>query len=126
MSLAFKQVKVYSKLVVFLVLAGAIAAILIKNRHHEVNVWFFGLVDAAQPVNVVWLMVWTAIGAVVSWWILRTALTLVKDMRELRRDERIREREKSQQELAKKLQDQERRIDEKIQKTISQEADPGE
>lgn len=126
MTLAFKQVKVYTKLGLFLVVAVAIGAVLIKNRHHSVQVWFFGLVDPAKEVNVVWLMVWTAIGAVVSWWVLRTTLGLVKDMRELRREEELRERAKTQEELAARLRDQERRIDDKITKAITKNADSDE
>jgi hypothetical protein len=109
-----------------LIVAVAIGAVLIKNRNHSVQVWFFGLVDPARTVNVVWLMVWTAVGAVVSWWVLRTTVSLVRDMRELRREEELRDRGKAQEELAAKLRDQERRIDEKITKAISKNADSDE
>jgi hypothetical protein len=126
MTLAFKQVKVYTKLGLLLIVAVAIGAVLIKNRSHSVQVWFFGLVDPAKEVNVVWLMVWTAIGAVVSWWVLRATLGLVKDMRELRREEELRERAKTQEELAARLRDQERRIDDKITKAITKNADSDE
>ena len=126
MTLAFKQVKVYTKLGLLLIVAVAIGAVLIKNRSHSVQVWFFGLVDQAKEVNVVWLMVWTAIGAVVSWWVLRATLGLVKDMRELRREEELRERAKTQEELAARLRDQERRIDDKITKAITKNADSDE
>ncbi len=126
MTLAFKQVKVYTKLGLFLIVAVAIGAVLIKNRSHSVQVWFFGLVDPAKEVNVVWLMVWTALGAVVSWWVLRATLGLVKDMRELRREEELRERAKTQEELAARLRDQERRIDDKITKAITKNADSDE
>ena len=126
MTLAFKQVKVYTKLGLLLIVAVAIGAVLIKNRSHSVQVWFFGLVDPAKEVNVVWLMVWTAIGAVVSWWVLRATLGLVKDMRELRREEELRERGKAQAELAARLRVQERRIDEKITKAITKNADSDE
>jgi len=126
MTLAFKQVKVYTKLGLLLIVAVAIGAVLIKNRSHSVQVWFFGLVDPAKEVNVVWLMVWTALGAVVSWWVLRATLGLVKDMRELRREEELRERAKTQEELAARLRDQERRIDDKITKAITKNADSDE
>ena len=48
MSLALKQVKVYTKVALFAIVAVAIAVVLVKNRGHSVQVWFFGLVDAEQ------------------------------------------------------------------------------
>ncbi len=85
-----------------------------------------GLVDPEQPVNVVWLMLWTAVGAVITWWVLRTALTLIKDMRELRRQEELRKSERQQKEMAVKLREQERRIDDKISKAITEEVPSGD
>ncbi len=123
MSLAFKQIKVYTKLVLLVIVAVAIAAVLFKNRGNSVQVWFFGLVDEKSEINVVWLMVWTAIGAIISWWVLKTAFGLAKDMRELRRDEEIRDRAKVQEDMAAKLRDQERRIDEKLGQAVAEDVD---
>ena len=126
MSLAFKKLKVYTRVALFVVVAVAIAAVLFKNRGHSVQVWFFGLVDADQEVNVVWLMLWTAVGAVVSWWVLKTTLSLVKDARALRREAEFRRREQAQRELAAKIAEQERRIDQKIHQAIAEDVDSGE
>ncbi|MFQ5490858.1 MAG: hypothetical protein ACE5GE_09070 [Phycisphaerae bacterium] len=121
MSVAFKQIKVYSKLTVFLIVAVAIAAVLVKNREHQVTVWFFGLTDTDRPVNVVWLMLWTGLAAVLSWWVFKTTLTLIRDTRELRRERAIRDREQQQKATAQKLREQEQRIDKKLSEAIGKE-----
>jgi hypothetical protein len=121
MTLAFKKVKVYTKLTLFLIVAVAIGAVLIKNRSHSVQVWFFGLVDPETKVNVVWLMLWTALGAVVSWWVLGLTIGLIKDARKLRCESEFQQRERAQQERAARLDEREKRIDEKINQAIAQE-----
>lgn len=121
MSVAFKQIKVYIKLTLFVMVALAIGAVLFKNRHHQVSVWFFGLTDPTQPVNVVWVMIWTSLAAVVSWWVFKAALSLIKDTRELQRERAIVRREQEQKEMAQKLRQQEQRIDQKLGEAVSRE-----
>ena len=123
MSLAFKRIKVYTKLTLVVIVALAIGAVFLKNRDHEVRFWFFGLVDDQARINVVWLIVCTAVGAIFSWWVLLAALGPIKDMREVRRESEFQKREKAQQEMAQKLREQERRIDEKVSKAIGKDAD---
>ena len=123
MSLAFKRLKVYTKLVLVVIVALAIGAVFFKNRGHQVRFWFFGLVDDQTEINVVWLMLCTAAGAVFSWWVFLTALSMAKDVREVRQERALQKREKAQQDLAQKLRDQERRIDEKVSKAIGKDAD---
>ena len=123
MSLAFKRIKVYIKSGLVLIVALAIGAVLIENRNHAVRFWFFGLVDSAKEINVLWLILCTALGSVLSWSVLWMAVGLVKDARELRRQRQLRRWDESQKELADKLREQEKRIDEKIGKAIGQNAE---
>ena len=123
MSLALRQIKVYTKFVALLIVALAVGAVLFKNRHNTVVVWFFGIVDSDQPVNVVWLLLCTAVGSIVCWSALRMGLSLIKDTREVQRQRQARQREKSQQELAQRLREQEKRIDEKINTAIKRDAE---
>ncbi|HUU82518.1 MAG TPA: hypothetical protein VM243_03340 [Phycisphaerae bacterium] len=125
MSLAFKRIKVYTKVTLLVIVALAIATVFIKNRGHRVQFWFFGLVDDQTPVNVVWLIVCTAIASVLSWWVLLAAISMVKDVREVRRQEEQQERERAQQAMARKLREQEQRIDEKLSKAIGKDANSG-
>ena len=123
MSLAFKRFKVYTKVVLVVIVALAIGTVFFKNRDHQVRFWFFGLVDDGAQINVVWLIVCTAVGAVFSWWVLLAALGTIKDLREVRREGEFEKREKAQQEKAQKLREQERRIDEKVSRAIGKDAD---
>ncbi|MCH7814555.1 MAG: hypothetical protein IID40_11115 [Planctomycetes bacterium] len=122
MGLAFKQFKVYTKVVLVLAVALAVGAVLLKNREHRVPVWFFGLTDPTEGINVVWLILCSAVGAIVAWTVLRATLGVVKDLREVARAKKVQLRDRSQQELAAKLKEQERRIDEKISKAIDHDA----
>ena len=122
MGLAFKQFMVYTKVVLVLLVAVAVAAVLLKNRTHRVSVWFFWLTDEKEEINVVWLILCSAAGAIVAWTVLRATLGVVKDMREVARAKKVQARDRTQQKLAAKLEEQERRIDEKINKAIDRDA----
>jgi type VI protein secretion system component VasK len=121
MSLAFKRLKVYVRSVLIAVVAILIVTVLFKNRGHEVSFWFFGLTDETERVNVVWLMVWTAIVALISWWVLTLGWSLWRDMRELKRLDASRRLQQAQDKRDEELKRRERRIDEKIQHAISRE-----
>jgi len=125
MSLAFRRIKVYIRTALVVIVLVAVAVVLIKNRENRVRFWFFGLIDATRDFNVIWLILCTAAGSIVSWWVIRASVGLVKDMRELQRDGEFRRREQEQKELAEKLREQERRIDEKINRGLHK-ADPPE
>ena len=122
MGLAFKQFKVYTKVVLVLAVALAVGFVLLKNREYRVPVWFFGLTDPRKEINVVWLILCSAVGAIVAWTVLRATLGVVQDLREVARAKEVQRRDRHQQELAAKLKEQERRIDEKISKAIDHDA----
>ncbi len=125
MSLAFKKAKVYTKSVLFVAVAVAVAAILIMNRGNTVSVWFFWLVEKDTQVNVVWLLLWTAVGSIISWQVVLATWSLIKETRELKQQEELKEREASQKSRAKSLDDQERRIDQKIARSLGEEGGAG-
>ena len=54
---------------------------------------------------------------------LRAALSMIRDVREVRRERQYAERERAQQELAKELRRQEQRIDEKVKRAIGPSED---
>jgi len=126
MSLAVRRIKLYTKAVVVLAVALAVGTILVKNRNNTVAVWFFGLVDPERQVNVVTLLLCTAAGSVLCWWILVRALSLVRDLREVSREKQLRAASRAQEQRARELQKQEKRIDDKIQRVIGRDADPDE
>src|SRR3972149_4683102 len=67
MTLAIKQVKVYRRTIAVVLVVGAVGLVLFKNRTNYVEVWFFGLTDESKKVNVVWLMLSTALCTLTAW-----------------------------------------------------------
>lgn len=89
MSVAFRQVRFYLRVVAVSVAALAIALVLIKNRNHEVRFWFFGLTDDQRPMNVIYLMLCTASMTLMASRVGSAGRRLWRDMRELKRAEVI-------------------------------------
>jgi uncharacterized membrane-anchored protein len=124
--LAAKRLGVYVRTTLVLVVLVAIGAVLFNNRKNEVSVWFFGLTDEAAKTNVVWLILCTAAGTLVTWWVLRMGRRLLRDVREI---ERVREKsriEQAQRERETQLAEREKRIDEKLRRGITAEASDAE
>ena len=121
MSLAFKRLKVYVRSVLVAVVAILIVAVLFKNRGNEVSFWFFGLTDEAEKLNVVWLLVWTAVVALIARWVLSLGWTLWRDMRELKQLQAARKVDETQKKREEQLNQRERRVDEKVQHAITRE-----
>ena len=116
MSVAFKQVKVYARLGLVLTVIAAVGSVLMSNRNHRVSVWFFGLTDSTRPINVVWLMLWTAGGTLVTWWVLSLGWGIRRDMRDIKRWRGINAATKNLDQRAVELEKKEQRIDEKLQR----------
>ena len=121
MSLAFRRIKVYSRLTLIVLVVLAVGAVFWRNRDHSAKFWFFWLIDEQQPINVLWLMLCTAVGALLAYGLLSTVWGLRKEMKKLAQDTELRERERQQAERAKTLQEQEQRIDAKLKKAVSEE-----
>ena len=121
MSLAMRRVKVYSKLALVVLVVIAICAVLWKNRSHRVEVWFFWLVDEGTAVNVVWLIAYTALGALLSYWVLSKVWGLRRDLKQVAADAAVRQKDLEQQDRARELKEQEERIDAKLRKAVSEE-----
>ncbi len=126
MSLAFRQLRVYVRLALILVVVLTVGLVLVKNRGNEVPVWFLWFTDDAKPVNVVWLMLSTAAGTLVSWWAFSLGWGVWRDMREMRRLRTINEATKNLEQRASTLDQRERRIDQKLKNAIGQEQEVGD
>ena len=81
MSLAWRQIKVYFRVTLIVLVAVAVVMVLWKNRRNEVGIWFFWLVDPGAKVNVVWLMLSTAAGTLIAYWTLHLVWGLWREMR---------------------------------------------
>ena len=125
MSLAIQRLKVYLRTSIVVVVVGAIGLVLFKNRANYVEVWFFGLTDESKKVNVVWLMLSTALGTLTAWRIVWFARGLWRDLREVARQKAIEEATKLQERRAAELDERERRIEEKLKRTAASDGESG-
>lgn len=114
MKLAFKRATLYLRICVLVVVGGAIALTLFKNRNNDVSVWFFGLTDTEQKINVVWLMLCTSVGTLIAWWAASLVWGLIRDARELRNVDAAKHAAESAREREKSLDDRERQLKRKF------------
>ena len=123
MSLAFKQMKVYVRGLLLIVVAVAVGLVLVNNRANKVSFWFFGLTDETKPIHVIWLVLCTALCTIVVWWIASLGWGVLRDLREVRRLKAVRLTETMQKRRAAELDERERRIDRELKATLGGEAE---
>ena len=116
MNVAFKKTKLYVKLVLIIFVVITSAVVLLNNRANQATVWFF---KEYKNVNVLKLMLVTAVASIISFWILSTAFKLWKDWREVSLQVAHQQKEKQLEQRAEALNEQERRIGEKVDETSS-------
>lgn len=114
MSLAFTRVRVYLRMAVVVGLVCAIGLVLFKNRSNAVTFWFFGLTDVTKPVNVVWLIVWTASSTLLVARVFWFARGIWREFRELKELEVAKATAEAQTQRAAELNERERRVEEKL------------
>ncbi len=119
MALAFRQIKVYSKLAVAVVVVAVVLVVVVKNRGNTADVWLF---KSYAGVPTLWLMLVTSLAAVVTWWVLWGLRRLIGDWRQLRTEQGVEAKLAEQKRLAKELADREQRLDDKLKDSISKES----
>jgi hypothetical protein len=92
--------------------------ILFKNRSYRVNVWLFGLTDASAQVNVVWVMLATAVFTLVAWWIVSLGRGLVRDLREVQKERELALTQQVTQQRVAELDVRQRRVEEQLKHTV--------
>ena len=125
MTLALKRAKVYLRTIILVMVVGAIVLVLFKNRANYVEVWFFGLTDESKKVNVVWLLLSTALGTLTAWRVVWFARGLWRDLREVARLKVIEETDRQQRQRAAELEQRERRIEEQLKRTAASDGELG-
>ena len=126
MSVAFKQLRVYVRSVFILTVTVAVGLVLFKNRNHEVSFWFLWLTDDAKPINVVWLILCTGVGTLVTWWAFSLGWGLWRDAREVKRLRAVDEAASKLDKRTTELDERERRIDEKLRRAITDDERVGD
>jgi type VI protein secretion system component VasK len=118
MKLMLKRLRTYVKLVLVVAVAVAVVLIILYNRNHRVTFWFFG---TYENVNVLWLLLCTAAGAIITYWVALTVFSLWKELREMGRESARRASEEEQRRREAELAEQERRIDAKRAEMLREE-----
>ena len=117
MSVAIRKTRLYVKLVLIALVVIMVVLVLIENYGRKADVWFFG---EYQDVNVLKLLLVTAVVSIFSFWILSMVFKLTREWRELAKqtahEEQVRQLDQKAQALAK----QEQRIDAKIDRALSE------
>jgi hypothetical protein len=123
MALAIKRFKTYVKLIAILAAIAFILLIVVMNRDNQANVWFF---HSYEGINVLWLILVTAVSSILGWWGIRKIFRVIGDLRALQRQAESDRKLQEQRKLADELAERERRIDEKVRRSISGETDSKE
>ncbi|GMV97562.1 MAG: hypothetical protein HRF43_01225 [Phycisphaerae bacterium] len=118
MTLALKRIKVYVKLTAIVAVIAVLLLLVLMNREYKTNVWFFK--EYAQ-VNVLWLLMVTAVFSIAGWWIVAKVFATIRELREVRQAQVKEQVLAEQRRLAQELADREKRIDEKLRRSITEE-----
>jgi hypothetical protein len=119
MALAAKQIKVYLRLVAIGAVALVVLLVVLMNLDKSADVWFF---KTYEDVNVLWLIAVTAFSSVVGWIVVRKIFSVIRDLKEIRQAKRHEQQMAEQQRLAAETAERERRIDEKLRQSITEES----
>ncbi len=116
MALALRRIKVYVKLGATVV--GVVLGLLVvlMNLNRTADVWFF---HDYRQVPTFWLILVAAVTAIIGWWGVRKIAGVVRDLRELRASRATEQQREEQRRLADELAEREKRIDEKLRRSIS-------
>ena len=116
MALALRRIKVYLKLAVIVAAVAIVLLHVLMNRENTAKVWFFW---TEETINVLWLILVTALSAIVSWWGIRKIFSVIRELREVRRMAENQVHLDQQRRLADEMAEREKRIDEKVRRSIS-------
>ncbi len=118
MALALRRIKVYCKLALIGAVLLVVLLTVLFNRNKTVDVWFFG---EYTGINVLYLILMTAAGSIGVFWIVTRIRGILTEVREVRAERRAAARLEEQKRMAEELANREKRIDEKLRKSITEE-----
>jgi len=122
MGLALRRIKVYCKLALMVAVAVLIFLVVVCNRQNEADVWFL---TKFEKVNVLYLILVTAVSSVVLFWAITRIRGVIREVRLVREERRNAEQAAQQKKLSEELADREKRIDEKLRRSIESEQEEG-
>lgn len=111
----FKQVLVYTKVTfIFLILLG-VGIIVFKNSGYKTRFWPYA---NQADVPTLWLMLATSLVSICVFWLLTKMRRVWRELVEIRAEKAKSQRLAAEEHRRRQLDEQERRIDEKIQKAL--------
>lgn len=119
MALAARQIKVYLRLVAIGAVGLTVLLVVLMNLKYRADIWFFG---KYEDVHVLWLIAVTAVGSIMGWVVVRKVFSVIRDLKELRKAKRDEQKISAQQRLADETAEREKRIDEKLRRSITEES----
>jgi hypothetical protein len=115
MASKFRQFVVYSKVTLLCVVFLAVGYIVFRNRNFKTNFWPGA---DGEPVPTLWLMLATSLVSIVVFWVVLRTRRVFRELAEVRADRAASERLAEQGRLKRQLEEQERRIDEKLKRAV--------
>ena len=118
MALAARQIKVYLRLVAIGAVGLIVLLVVLMNLKNRADIWFFG---KHEDINVLWLIAVTAAASILGWIVVRKIFSVIRDLKELREARLHEQRMSEQKRLADEAAEREKRIDEKLRRSITEE-----
>lgn len=119
MNLALRTFAVYCKLALAGAVGVLVAVVVWMNSDNRVNFW---LLRTHEQVNVLYIILITAITSIVVFWILLKIRGVLRDLRGVRAEKLKAEAAAAQQRQAAELAAREKRLDEKLRRSITEDA----
>jgi uncharacterized protein HemX len=115
-----RQLIVYTKLTVVCICLGTVAVVVFMNRNYTTNFWPAAV---GEPVSTLWLMLATALASVLFFWVFSKTRRVLRELAQVRAEQEMAARLSEQERLRKSLDEQERRIDEKLKRAVGTNGD---
>ena len=115
MTTGFRQFLVYAKVTMIAAAFIAAALIVFMNRNYETSFWAG---KKYEDVPTLWLMLLTAVVSVLVFWLLSKVRRVWKELTEVRAQKQQAALNAESEKRRQELEQQERRIDEKLKKAI--------
>ena len=110
---------VYLKVTLLVAVALLVVTVIFENRNYKTQFWPGA---TAEQVPTLWLMLVTAAASVLIFWILMRIRGVYRDLKVLQAQKAEQQRLKSQEARGRELDEQERRIDQKLKKALDGDA----
>ncbi len=120
MAKRIKQFVIYARVTAVVALLTLVTVLIIKNWSYTTRFWPGA---AEQDVPTLWLMLLAGVFSIIAYWVLSKTRRALADLAELSAERARQRRITEQDQRRQELDDQERRIDEKIKKALK-EPDP--